>query len=222
MKKLRAILFIDYHDTFNDVNAGKGHVFADAYKKFARNFDSVSVVVITSTKHNEEGEYFRDNLASTIEQLPFKNDFKYLIENTDSVFSEVKVYNGLVYFDKCGEFTNFGNKKYGVERMIDILDRYYDEKFDVVVTIGDSITSDLPMINADVKGATNYFILTRRKTDMEELNKLAPTFKVVGDYKQEINTSSKKIIIKSAPQSYGIALGLDAIVEHLRSNEYSR
>ena len=46
--------------------------------------------------------------------------------------------------------------------------------------------------------------------------------KYVGDYKQEINTSSKKIIIKSAPQSYGIALGLDAIVEHLRSNEYSR
>lgn len=222
MENLNAILFLDYHDTFNDVGMGRGHVFVDAYKKFAKNFDSVTVVVITSTNHRDEGEYFRNNLAATIENLPFKKDFKYLIENADSVFSEIKCYDNLVYFDKCGEFESYNDKKLGVERMIDILDHYYHEKFDIVVTIGDSLNSDMPMINADIKGATNYFILTRRKASIEELQKVAPTFKVVGDYKEAINTNSKKIIIKSAPQSYGIAIGLNAIVEHINNKEYSK
>lgn len=217
MKK--AILFIDYNGTFDDIVKGKGQVFSAGLQKFAKKFnDNVLVVVITSAKRDE----IRDDLSYTLSLIPsqISGYFSYLIEDGCRNLSCIKFVNGVARFiDLNNLFYEKGSKREGVEMFLDRYDP--SESVDTCLFAGDDEFVDSQMIDADIGNRKKVLFLACRRVLKCDID--APVYKI--NFKEGVDKLGKelfslvgknqKFTVQTSPKSYGIGKALEVFSDYL-------
>ena len=229
MKK--AVIFLDYNGTIEDILDRGGKVFNNGISKFIKHFDGkVDIGIITSAKANRPENKnkteveLKQELTTLISILPnfVARHFKFLLQSSLKKLDNISVddFNRTTF--QPVEYINFlsTSKKEGVQNFLNFLDK--DGNISTCVFVGDSIELDLPMLEADVGTREKYFIFpapTKKhvKLDDDITYKLSfnPNAKYV--FKQENNNNFPKDlkIIRTATKSYGVGKAFEYLTEYL-------
>lgn len=219
--KPSAIVFLDYNDTFDDVCDSKGHVFIEAAKRFINYFQgNVQFVVVTAAPASPDYRSIKNNLSTTLNYLPFRSKFNFLIEDSNKIFNFISSEDNTISYGVFLKNNTTGTKADGVQELLHIIDPF--KEISTIVFAGDS-KEDLVMYNADVGERNKFFIYNGKKS----LNSVSPVYSVNNpNYSQTKDmfnafNGSNQGYIKTSTSSYGIAKGLDKIVSYLRYLESS-
>ena len=215
MKK--AVIFLDYNDTFDDIGLDKGKVFICALKRLVRLYNkNIDIVVITAAKTKDEYS-IKNDLSMTLSHFPplVREQFTQLIENNCKYISKITHDNLMPTIGKRTILsTEDGTKKDGVEALLKKF--YSEERLDACIFVGDSQTLDLVMMDADVGSAKKVFVYANKKMLKSEkypIYKLSfgintTKFNYAKDIKQK--TTGQNLIIHSSNKSFGAGKGLEA------------
>jgi len=215
MKK--AVVFLDYNDTFDDVGLDKGQVFICALKRLIKLYNkNIDIVVITAAKTKDEFN-IKSDLSETLSHFPplIKERFSHLIENNCKYISRIVHDNFMPTIGKRTVLSTLdGTKKDGVETFLKRF--YFEEKLDACIFVGDSQPLDLVMMDADVGTANKVFVYANKKMLKSEkfpIYKLSfkintTKFNYAKDIQQK--TTSQNLIIHTSNKSFGAGKGLEA------------
>lgn len=227
----KAIIFIDYNETFDDVCENKGNMLFSGLKKFVNHFDgAVEIAVITSAYNftGNEDYSIKYDLLYTLTFFPkdLQTHFKYLIEGNSLFVTEIFHDGKNLSFGKTKQLSLCkGEKNYGVELLLKNIDPH--NQIEVCVFAGNDENSDLKMMDSEIGNRKKYFILANRrilKTDKFPVYKLS--MNVASQqfiFKQEDSFTTPQqfsnLIIKTSDKSFGVGKGLDAVVSILKEKE---
>ncbi len=226
----KAIVFIDYNGTFDDVENGKGKILSSGLKKLMEQFDgNLEIAVITTSPCPPYEQSIKSDLACTLTFFPtfVREKFKYLIEKNCKLISKISFDENYVIFSNAKELCNFGEtKKDAVEQFLKIYDK--DCQVSTCIFAGDSQTRDLIMIEADVGNRDKFMILASRKVLKEDVYPNCPRYKLSltlnspagNDILAKVGLKNTKcLIIKSSNNSYGVGKGLEAVSSLIEERE---
>lgn len=222
----KAIMFLDYNGTIDDIQEHKGAIFAASLNKFIEHFDgNVEIVIITSAVPYFSGESIRPDISFTLSHFPKKlrQHFAYLIEDNCRLLSKIDATNSYVNFFQESILSNtHGTKKNGVEHLL----RKIDPKNEIhtCVFVGDSETSDLVMLDAEIGNRQKIFLLANKrllKTN-HYVYQLSMDKSLQNDHGYEMQQQIPKntpFIIKTGNGSYGAGKALDAVVKYMEKEK---
>lgn len=224
----KAIIFLDYNDTFDDVGYEKGNVFISSLKRFVKHFGgNVKIVVITSALPFSENSSIKSDLSYTLSYFPpeIKNKFKFLIEENCKYFTEIYSTDRIHFGQTCKLSDKCGSKKDGVEIFLKTFDK--QNEISTCVFVGDSENADLPMLNADIGNRQKFCILANRrilKASTYPVYRLSMQpqegkFDYAKDIFQSVEKEQalKSLVIKTSNKSYGAGKGLEVVTCLLES-----
>ncbi len=227
----RALLFLDYNETFDDVCEDKGNIFFAALKRFVKHFDgNVEIAVITSAYDifgNEE-QSIKYDLLYTMTLFPqeLKSLFKYLIEGNSMYLTKIDVEGKDIRLEQPQTLSlSFGKKDDGVELALKTIDPQH--KITTCVFAGNDEYADLKMMDADVEGREKYFILANRrilKTEKYPVYRLSmkmPTqqFNYGKQIIENFENPVTQMIVKTSDKSFGVGKGLEVVTSLLEEKE---
>jgi len=225
----KAIVFLDYNSTFDDISEKSGKVFISALKRFCKHFDNnVTIAVITSANHLPPEE-IKEDLSYTLSLLPkiMQNKFCYLIEEQYRYISKINCED--LDYPTFSLITTqelyHGTKKDGVEFLLDLIDPSEDIK--TCVFVGDSDFSDLPMLNADIGNRQKIFLYANRKnlkTDYSVYKiSLHPNMSY-SLYNEVKNGKSidNPFVVKTTNESFGVGKGLEQITNYFEERDRNK
>lgn len=225
----KAMIFIDYNETFDDVCENKGNMLFSGLRKFVNHFDgAVEIAVITSAYNfaGNEDYSIKYDLLTTLSFFPkdLQSLFKYLIEGNSLFVTEISLHNGELSFEKTRQLSLYkGEKNYGVELLLKSIDP--QNQIEVCVFAGNDENSDLKMMDSEIGNRKKFFILANRrilKTDKFPVYKLSMNVTSQQfSFKNLFTTPehSSNLIIKTSDKSFGVGKGLDAVVSILKEKE---
>lgn len=217
MKK-KAIIFMDYNETFDDIGDGKGYILFNELQKTFKYFDdNIDIIIITSALHNSPMFSIKNDLLATLIHFPKKiqKSFKGLIEEDCKVFTEI---NNLCY-GKTRILNEHGtSKKQGVETYLQLYDK--KKEIESCIFVGDSEDADLVMLDAKIEERKKFMILANKrvlKYKRHPVLKLSmnteENYKNLKNFMLDINKNNqqKDLLIKSSNHSYGAGKGFEAL-----------
>lgn len=206
----KAIIFLDYNGTFDDVEEGKGAILFHGLSKLNRVFDdNIQIVVITSARTNDYS--IKEDLICTLLHFPkfLQEKFTYLIEEDCKYLSEIKNLN--FKKPKTISYRN-GTKKDGVEICLKSI---ANRDATHCIFVGDDEKIDLHMLDADVGNCKKIMLLANRRAlsyKTHPIYKLNLNCKDVYEEMQNfIPESCNAFVVKTTPQSYGVGKGFEAV-----------
>lgn len=229
----KAIVFIDYNETFDDIGERYGvtsNVFVSGVRQFCRHFDDhVEFAVITAASYIDPQLSIRTDLNFTLSSMPndIRTHFKYLVEDSCQHLSKIVIDRDYVNYTNYQTISHLkGGKKEGVENALKAIDSKH--QIDTCVFVGDSENLDLPMIDAEVGDRSKYFILTNKrvlKSEKYPVYRLSPqrqeeSFSYGRDIIDTVNPQENEpLIIKSTSKSFGVGKGFQALTSYLKERE---
>lgn len=230
----KAIVFMDYNETFDDIGSdrynGSSNVFIGGLRQFCNQFDNeVEIAVITAANYLNPEFSIRSDLYCSLLYLPLdiRIHFKYLIEDSSQYMSHIEIDKNNVNYTHYQSISHFKQtKKEGVENALRAIDPSH--KITTCVFVGDSETIDLPMINAETDNRSKYFILANKrilKADNYPVYKVAiqkqsPLFSYGKDIISSLNpTNESPLIIKTTQKSFGVGKGFQALASYLKEKD---
>lgn len=231
MKK-KAVIFMDYNETFDDVSSGRGNVFSAALKRMVTFFQgNVDIIVITAALPTPTHPDFsiRSDLLCTISYLPteLQKKFTHVIEGNCQFLSPIlQTNNSLLYGKPQLISRQKDSKKLGVELALKSLDKNHE--YSTCIFVGDSEISDLEMLEADIGNREKYCLIANRrilKSDKYPIYRISfqnnpKTFNYGKDIINQLGKeNTSPLIIRTSNQSYGVGRGLEAITSLLEENE---
>ncbi len=207
----KAIIFLDYNGTFDDVNEGKGAILFHGLSKLNRVFDgNIQIVVITSAL--AQGNFsIKEDLIGTLLHFPkyLQSKFAYLIEEDCKYLSKIE---NLYFKGTRAICPHDGRKKDGVEICLKSI---ANRDTTHCIFVGDDEKVDLDMLNADVGNRKKIMLLANRRAlsyQNHPIYKLNLNCKeVYEDMKNFIPESCNAFIVKTTQQSYGVGKGFEAV-----------
>lgn len=229
MKK--AIVFIDYNDTVDDINKRGGEVFKAGVKKFLRCFNNnADFVIITASKAGQHEEELKEELTEFLFKIgSLSKHFKFLIQSASTTIDKIHYEGGVATFEKVKNLkADFSDKKRGVESFLNYLDR--NNEITTCVFIGDSEKIDLPMMSADVGNREKFFIhaTSTRKAMLKGFENTTyrlsfhPNAKLFYDKGGNFTLPNDLKIVKTSPKSYGVGKGLEVLSAYLERGKDER
>ncbi len=228
MKK-KAIIFMDYNDTFDDVHEGKGQVFLHGLKNLIDFFNgNVEIAVITAASCNMIHNSIVSDLSYTLSLFssPIKSKFKYLIEDSNMYLTKINANQNPPLFEDCIKISSeHGTKKDGVEGLLQHIDP--NKEITTCIFAGDSEKLDLIMIDAEVGNREKYLLLANRRL----LKTTHPVVRLSMGLKQQSFEFGKQIytmlpqdkqsmfIVKTGCKSYGVGRAMEALTGFLKEKE---
>lgn len=228
----KAIIFMDYNDTFDDVGYGKNgtsNVFISGIRQFCNHFNgNVDIAVITAASYTIPSLSIRSDLYCTLCYVPndIRHHFKYLIEDNCQYLTRMNFDSNYVsYTDYHSISSTKGGKKEGVENTLMAIDSRH--KIGTCIFVGDSENLDLPMIDAEIGDRAKYFILANKRVLKTQypVYKLSPQKQAEGySYGRDIIESiqpptNQPLIIKTTTKSFGVGKGFQALTSYLKERE---
>lgn len=227
--KNKAIIFLDYNSTFDDISENSGRVFISALKRFCKHFDNnVTIAVITSASHFPPEEIKHD-LSFTLSVLPkiIRNKFCYLIEEKYKYFSKINYENSTypTFTPIATQDLHNGSKKDGVEFLLDMIDS--SEEIKTCIFVGDSDFSDLPMLDAEIGHRQKIFLFANRKNLKTEHAIFKISLQPSANYSlyKELSkneSSENQFIVKTSNESFGVGKGLEHITNYFEEKERNK
>ncbi len=229
----KAIVFIDYNETFDDIGERDNvspNVFISGVNQFCKFFDNqVEFAVITAASYLDPRLSIRSDLSYTLLSMPsyISEHFKYLIEDSCQFLSVISLERDYVNYTKNQIISHLkGGKKEGVENTLKAIDS--NHQIDTCVFVGDSESLDLPMIEANVRKRSKYFILANKrvlKSETYPVYRLSPqrqeeSFSYGRDIIDTVSPQENEpLIIKSTSKSFGVGKGFQALTSYLKERE---
>lgn len=229
MKK--AVVFIDYNDTIDDINRRGGNMFKCGMRKFLRCFnDNVDFVFITASKVGQHEEELKEELAEFLFKLgSLSKYFKFLIQSNSTTVDRIDHTNNLATFEKIKDLNaDFYDKKSGVENFLKFFDK--NNEVTTCVFIGDSEKIDLPMMFSDIGKREKFFIhaTSTRKAMIKGFENTTyrisfhPNAKMFYDKNGNFSLPNNLNMIKTSTKSYGVGKGLEALSAYLEREKSER
>ena len=220
--KAKAIVFLDYNETIEDLSYSKGKVFCVALRRLIKLYDgNLDIVVITKADPEKSSIKSEVALSLTYIQKDVRKYFGYLVEGSCKYICQIDHSSDYPVFKNRDVLSlESGTKKDGVERTLKYLDAQNEIK--TCIFAGDHEEIDLVMMDADVGLRDKYFVLANRrvlKAAKHPVYKLNMEFarhnkNVSSDIEKTLG-QTKNLIIKSKCQSYGVGKGLEAVTNLL-------
>lgn len=229
MKK--AIVFIDYNDTVDDINKRGGNMFKHGMRSFLRCFhDNADFVIITASKVGQHEEELKEELTEFLFKMGnLSKHFKFLIQSNSTTVDKIDHENGVATFEKVKDLkADFRDKKSGVESFLKFFDK--NNEITTCVFIGDSEKIDLSMMNAEVGKREKFFIhaTSTRKAMLKGFENTTyrlsfhPSAKLFYDKDGNFALPNDLKIIKTSTKSYGVGKGLEALSAYLEREKSGR
>ncbi len=231
MKK--ALVFLDYNGTIEDILLRGGKVFNNGISKFINFFQgNVDIVIITSAKasrleNNDKTENeLKEELTSLFSILPpyTSKHFKFLLQSSLKKIDKIDIDNNSISFNNLPFNINGYSKKEGVEEFLKQYDPLHE--YSTCVFCGDSIVLDLPMLDANTLTQDKYFIFPAPTKKHIKLNddityKLSfnPSKKLYYSNEENDNIPKDLKIIRTASKSYGVGKGFEYLTTYLSLKE---
>ncbi len=224
----KAIIFMDYNNTFDDIKNGKGYVLFYSLRKFISHFKGeVDIVVISASPCSPYEQDIKSDLKLTLTYFPstVREKFKYLIEKNCRYISAINFNGDVAVYSNTKQLSELdGSKKVGVETFLTNYDK--SGKFSTCVFVGDSKDLDLVMLDADVGDREKYMILANSGKLKEDFAPNCPKYKLSFPLNSSLGKDilekvglTKCLLIKSSKQSYGVGKGFEATVSFLEEKE---
>ncbi len=215
----KALIFLDYNGTFDDVQDGKGAVLFHGLSKFDRIFrGNIQIVVITSALAN--GNFsIKSDLIVTLMHFPkfLQSRFAYLIEEDCKYLSKIE---NLKIKDTKEICSHDGTKRNGVELFFKNI-----PCGDITHCIfaGDDEKVDLGMLDANIGNCKKIMLLANRRAVVEQRHPLYKVnlncAQVYDEMKNYIPDKNSPFIVKTTPQSYGVGKGFEAISQWIEKSK---
>jgi len=230
MKK-KAVIFLDYNETFDDIREGKGRILSSSLTRFCKSFDwRVDIVVITSAHHSNPNFSIRDDFKHTLTFFPgeLRSKFKYLIEHNCKYLTPIDASSLGIDFKQPIQLPyDKGTKKDGVEVFFDTIDP--TGEYTTCVFAGNCENTDFVMMDADVGSRQKYFLLANRRVLKSEkypvyrlsMQKQERTYNHGKDIMQAVGPQDS-LVIKTGTKSYGVGRGLQALTSYLHEKELNK
>lgn len=229
----KAIVFIDYNETFDDIGERYGatsNVFVSGVRQFCKHFDDqVEFAVITAASYLDPRLSIRSDLSFTLTSMPgdIRAHFRYLVEDSCQHLSKISLDRDYINYTNYQIISHLkGGKKEGVENTLKAIDSKH--QIDTCVFVGDSEDLDLPMMNAEVGDRSKYFILANKrvlKSETYPVYRLSPqrqeeSFSYGRDIIDTVSPQENEpLIIKSTSKSFGVGKGFQALTSYLKERE---
>lgn len=224
----KAIIFLDYNETFDDVADGKGAVFIASLRRFIKYFNGeVKIAVITSAfAHTSPEISIKPDISLTLSYIPseIRQKFCYLIEENCKYLSYLNCSRNDIIFTSTITMSHMsGTKKNGVENLLNFIDPL--ETITTCIFAGDSEVADLPMIEAEIGNREKILLLANKRILKAErfpvykLSMLKEKSFVSGKEILDSKKDEKGIIIKTTPKSFGVGKGIEAVTNYLMEKD---